>query len=91
MMPWSTSAHSLIAVNLTAALRNRLRGGPCRVFGSGMLVSAADSLRAPDATIVCARIGPTEKVANEPVIVFEVLIPARIVFDSWGIPRPPDL
>lgn len=37
-MAGGTTAHSIIAGNLVAAIRNQLRGTPCRVFNSDMLI-----------------------------------------------------
>src|SRR5271165_414684 len=36
-MTGGTQEHALIQINLTTALRVRLRGGPCRVEGSGQI------------------------------------------------------
>ena len=40
MMSGGTSGHDLIAANLIAALRPRLRGGPCVVQGSNLKIVA---------------------------------------------------
>jgi Uma2 family endonuclease len=37
-----TRAHGVIAVNVTIALGNHLRGGPCRVYNSDVKVQLTD-------------------------------------------------
>ena len=71
-MVGATQAHELIVTNIVFSMRLRLRGGPCRVFGSGMKIEAAGSIRYPDATVACGPVQPLEKLLADPVIVFEV-------------------
>ena len=68
----ATQAHELIVANIVFSLTLRLRGGPCRVFGSGMKIEAAESIRYPDATVACGPIQPKEVLLADPRIVFEV-------------------
>ena len=72
-MTGGTAAHSAIQVNLTSALRNRLRGGPCRPHGSELKLLVAGRIRYPDAFVVCTPVPPRATVVTEPVVVFEVL------------------
>jgi Uma2 family endonuclease len=48
-----TSRHNAIAVNVLVALRNAARGSPCRVYGSEMMLRAADDVfYYPDVTVL---------------------------------------
>ena len=71
-MVGATQAHELIVANIVIALGVRLRGGPCRVFGSGMKIEAAGSIRYPDATVACGLMQPKEVLLADPRVVFEV-------------------
>ena len=74
LMTGGTQAHDLIAVNITAALRQRLRGSPCRPGGSDLrLVTGNGNVRYPDALIDCGPLRPESHEASEPAVVFEVL------------------
>ena len=67
-------AHETIAVNLLIALGNRLRGGPCRAYGSNLKIEVAGRIRYPDGFVTCAGPGaPGDTVERSPVVVFEVL------------------
>jgi Uma2 family endonuclease len=72
-----TERHNLIAGNILGILHARLRGRPCRPFGSDMLlkVERGDDVRFyyPDVSIICRLAGPTARVQTEPSVIFEVL------------------
>jgi len=81
MMAGSTEPHALIASNVTIAIGSALRGKPCRVYGSDLLVRIANksSYRHPDLSIVC---GETEfdhvdkgrrMAVSNPRVVFEIM------------------
>jgi len=72
-MVGGTAAHNTISVNITSALQRRLRGTPCRVFGSDMKVEVIGHIRYPDALVVCSPVARDAKVVRDPVVVFEVL------------------
>ena len=72
-MTGGTAAHAAIQRNLITALTNRLRGQPCRPFGSELKIDVAGSFRYPDAFVVCVPVAPKDRVVTEPVVVFEVL------------------
>jgi Uma2 family endonuclease len=80
-MTGGTFAHAIIQANLIGALRERLRGKPCRALGSEMKVAAAESIRYPDALVVCSPIDPRAQVVENPVVVFEVLSHSTSVTD----------
>ena len=75
-----TRAHATIQGNLLIALGNRLRGTPCRAFGSELKIEVAGSIRYPDAFVVCTPGAGNQTVVSDPVVVFEILSPgtARI-------------
>lgn len=74
-------AHATICTNLAAGLKNRLRGGPCRVFVEGLKIIAAGSTRYPDAFVACGPFPPGATVAENPVVVFEVESPGTARVD----------
>ncbi|MGE0225799.1 MAG: Uma2 family endonuclease [Acetobacteraceae bacterium] len=75
-MTGGTSEHALIQSNLITALSNRLRGGPCRVFGSHLKIEAAGSIRYPDAFVVCSPLPRGTTVVSDPIVVFEIISPS---------------
>jgi Uma2 family endonuclease len=80
MMAGSSEDHNDIQVNLLAALKRRLRGGPCKPNGSDLLVRIDERTgRFPDASVTCGREGGSYVTA--PVAVFEILSPATELLD----------
>ena len=80
-MTGGTQEHALIQINLTTALRVRLRGGPCRVVGSELKISVAGSIRYPDAYVYCSEPPRGTLVVTEPVVVFEILSSSTSLID----------
>ncbi|MBC7800845.1 MAG: Uma2 family endonuclease [Gemmatimonadaceae bacterium] len=72
-MAGGTAAHSAIQRNILYALTGRLRGQRCQPHGSELKIAAADSLRYPEAFVVCTPVPPRSTVVPDPVVVFEVL------------------
>lgn len=68
-----TPAHAGIQRNLAISIGGRLRGKPCRFYGSDLKVEVARSIRYPDGFVVCTPLSPQDKVVREPVVVFEVM------------------
>jgi Uma2 family endonuclease len=80
MMAGGSEDHNDIQVNLLAALKRRLRGGPCKPNGSDLLVRIDERTgRFPDASVTCGREGGNYVTA--PVAVFEILSPATELSD----------
>ena len=76
-MTGGTAGHADIQANLAAALRTRLRGKPCRFYGSDLKFQVADGqVRYPDGMVVCSSIDRTATVVYDPVVVFEVMSPS---------------
>lgn len=72
-MTGGTRAHETISGNIFFALRGRLAGRRCQVFGANLKIEAADRIRYPDAFVTCTP-GPSKQtVVTDPVVVFEVL------------------
>lgn len=68
-----TVAHSAIQINLLTALRNRLRGKPCRVHDSELKIQVVGRIRYPDAFVTCTPRGNAETVVTDPVVIFEIV------------------
>jgi Uma2 family endonuclease len=86
MMAGGSEDHDDIQVNLLAALKRRLRGGPCKPSGSDLMVRIdAHTGRFPDASITCGREG--RSFITAPVAIFEILSPATELLDRTDTRR----
>ena len=65
--------HADIQANLIAALHNRLHGKPCRVLGSDLRVRTERTIRYPDAMVICGASNAGRTVADDPVVLFEIV------------------
>jgi Uma2 family endonuclease len=72
-MTGGTIAHDQITFDLRMALATRLAGMPCRPLGPNVKIIVDRRVRYPDAMVVCRPASPTATVADDPVVVFEVL------------------
>lgn len=70
-----SAEHEIVRAALRAVLRERLRGGPCRVWGPTMKVQVQGRIRYPDAFVACTPVPRGATVVPDPVVVFEVLSP----------------
>ena len=76
-MTGGTAGHADIQRNLAIAVGGRLRGKPCRFYGSDLKFQVAEGhVRYPDGMVVCSPVDRTATVVYDPVIVFEVLSPS---------------
>ena len=76
-MTGGTVGHAAIQANLAIALGGRLRGKPCRFYGSDLKIQVADDhIRYPDGMVVCSDVDQRAKVIQDPVVIFEVLSPS---------------
>ena len=84
-MAGGTRAHGVIAVNVTIALGNHLRGGPCRVYNSDVKVQLTETRYVyPDASVGCDerdRLDDDEDVVRYPPVVVEVLSSSTEAYD----------
>lgn len=75
-MTGGTARHNLITINIHGSLRARLRGTSCSPFGPDLGIETVQSgIRYPDALITCTKFRQSEKIAPNPVVVFEVVSP----------------
>jgi Uma2 family endonuclease len=76
-MAGGTNDHAAVATNAVVALGSRLRGKPCRPFGSDtkVRIELPEHTRFyyPDAQVVCSRNPGNEHFQENPVLVIEVL------------------
>ncbi len=76
-MTGGTAGHAAIQANLAIAIGGRLRGGPCRFFGSDLKIKTADDhIRYPDGVVVCSSVDRAATIVHDPVVIFEVLSPS---------------
>lgn len=71
-MTGGTREHSLVCVNLAAALTSRLRGTRCTAYDSSLRIAVAGRIRYPDMTIARDPLPRGATMIAEPLIVFEV-------------------
>ncbi len=72
-MTGGTIAHDQITFDLRVALAGRLAGKPCRPLGPNVKIIVDGRVRYPDTLVVCRPLTPSATVAEDPVVVFEVL------------------
>jgi Uma2 family endonuclease len=73
-----------VAGSIYIALRQHLRGGPCRVYGSDvkLRVEAADCFFYPDLMVTCSSVDLQDRlIKREPSLVVEVLSPSTAAYD----------
>jgi Uma2 family endonuclease len=74
-MVGGTDTHNLISLNIASALRERLRGRPCRVFMADMKVriAAAEVFYYPDVFVTCDSSDRKPYFKEHPCLIVEVL------------------
>ncbi|MGA8447212.1 MAG: Uma2 family endonuclease [Roseiarcus sp.] len=76
-MTGGTAGHADVQRNLAIAVGGRVRGKPCRFYGSDLKFQVAEGhVRYLDGMVVCRPVDRTATVVYDPVIVFEVLSPS---------------
>ncbi len=76
--------HNIATLNLATALRQSLKGSPCRVFVESVKtrIEAADSYFYPDVVVTCdARDRATPDYLSHPLLVVEVLSESTASYD----------
>ena len=77
MMAGGTARHAQVATNIATWLRQHLRGGPCRPYGSDMATRTHDlSIRYPDVSVFCrprTTADDSAKAFADPKVLIEVL------------------
>ena len=81
-MTGGTRAHSAIQGNLAVALKTRLRGKPCQFHGNDLKIEVGASIRYPDGFVTCTEGALSDKIASDPVVIFEVLSPITMGTDT---------
>ena len=77
-----TWAHAIMQPNLAIAIGGRLRGGPCRFYGSDLKIRTGDDhIRHPDGFVPCTPGESASTVVSDPVVLFEVLSPSTAAMD----------
>ena len=83
-MTGGVDRNNTLALNLVVALRQHLRGGPCRVYAGDvkLRVEAKDCTFYPDLMVTCSALDLADRqIKREPVLVVEVLSPSTAAFD----------
>lgn len=87
-MSGSSALHALIAANVIAALRPRLKGKPCLPYTSDLRVRITGQQRSvyPDVSVICGKIeyDPDDKAGHtvlNPRLIVEVLSPSTEAYD----------
>ncbi len=81
-MAGASENHNLLAGNLFAEFKARLKGTPCRTFMADMKVKADQAFFYPDVMVVCQSDDQDEYYKSAPVIVVEVLSKATRKMDQ---------
>ncbi|MBI3154256.1 MAG: Uma2 family endonuclease [Burkholderiales bacterium] len=83
-MAGAHEAHVTATMNVAMALRQHLKGSPCRTFQADMKlrVEAADAFYYPDVMVTCSAADAADPlVKREPVLMVEVLSPSTAAYD----------
>ncbi len=82
MMTGSTLRNNTIALNIAFALREKLRGAPCRAYAYGRVaLREVNAGYYPDVVVDCGEYEGKALAATKPTVVFEVLSPSTRNFD----------
>jgi Uma2 family endonuclease len=84
MMTGGRDRNNSVAGNLYLALRQHLRGSPCRIYLNDvkLRIEAADCYFYPDLMVTCSRTDLGDRlIKREPTLVVEVLSPSTAAFD----------
>ncbi len=82
LMVGASQTHNLIAVGITAALHNHLRGTPCRVFAGTMKLRIGSDFYYPDVLVTCDRTDIEPLYVTRPMLIVEVLSPGTVMRDT---------
>lgn len=76
--------HATVALTLASALKQHLRGTPCRVYMNDvkLQVQAADAFFYPDVFVTCSPVDAANRLVKQaPCLVVEVLSPSTAAYD----------
>lgn len=86
-MAGAGEGHITVCLNVAMALRQHLKGSPCRTFMADMKVQAdaASSFFYPDIVVTCSpRDAQDPLVKREPTLIVEILSPSTAAYDRGG-------
>ena len=72
-MAGGTAEHAAIQRNLAIAIGGRLRGKPCRFYGSDLKIDTGGKVRYSDGFVVCSPAVRGATLVSDPVVIFEIL------------------
>ena len=76
-MAGETTTHNTICLNLASAIRSRLKGGPCKIYMSGIRVNfdlrSDEYFYYPDVLVTCDKRDTHERFVHNPKLIIEVL------------------
>lgn len=86
LMTGGTLAHNTLALNLGFALRQHLKGSPCRVQVNDVRlhVAEANCYFYPDLLVHCGATSPSDTSVSDARLVVEVLSPSTAGYDRFG-------
>ncbi len=76
--------HVVVSLNLAAALKQRLRGGPCQAYIADMKlrIEQLDAFYYPDVMVSCSATDHSaEQFLSQPTLIIEVLSESTVAFD----------
>lgn len=88
-MAGAGARHNVISINLIIALGNRLKGSPCKPYGSDMRIHIPENtlFTYPDISIICRDIVTSDEHENsapQPLVIFEILSEFTRNYDRGG-------
>ena len=88
-MAGADARHNVIFSNLFGELAYKLKGKPCRPYGSDLRIHVAKNtlFTYPDISIICGEIVPSSEdhdTATQPTVLIEILSPSTRQYDHGG-------
>lgn len=81
LMVGAPAVHNRVVMNLSGVLFGRLAGGPCEVWSQSQKLQIEADVFYPDVFVTCGRIDDRALVAEDAVLVAEVLSPSTLQHD----------
>lgn len=81
-MGGASENHNIVALNIATELKNRLKGGPCRVYMADMKLKVAEDFFYPDVMVVCREDRESDYYKTAPTLIVEVLSKTTRKFDQ---------
>ena len=75
--------HASVSLNIAMALREHLRGTPCRVYMADVRVQTNEAFFYPDVFVTCSKADAQDRLRKrEPSLIVEVLSPSTAAYDA---------